>query len=386
MALIFLDTPQIDVLETAQRTDPSGYHSFLESWTRLGCNLVFTSTMQSELRRYSDSTRRAGRYRVLTDLAPIRSDVNFRFEPVVPCTLIHREIIASILSRGLVTEKGPSANQLAKLADVLPGHLKRDEATSLNFLEDESFLRIYNAAYDATRYSAMADSDSRTKNRRRVRDLPSSPPSHEDLLKGHAELERAFAPIREQAQRGELHPSVGQYLDWILNLPHDFINRIEAVGPQAALLEALPVAGIEDSNRSAMTTEELVAVNIFQNQVRLIARTFLHASKKEEAALVRAIEFAECPGSWLEQRLRLRVRRARREPRPNHYFDAERLAYLPYVDVLLTDREMAEITRQVMKDKSSPERVRAAREPLSVRSSLSALEKVLEQLALRANL
>ena len=91
-----------------------------------------------------------------------------------------------------------------------------------------------------------------------------------------------------------------------------------------------------------LTTDDLVMRWFFEFQVRQVARGLLNASESEEESLARSLDFSDCPGSWLRRRLALCLGRRSREPKANHFFDAQRLAYLPYVDLLLTDHEMAE--------------------------------------------
>lgn len=47
MPLVFLDTPQIDLLEKTHQNDPDRYRSFQTKWSARGCSLVFTSTQRS---------------------------------------------------------------------------------------------------------------------------------------------------------------------------------------------------------------------------------------------------------------------------------------------------------------------------------------------------
>ena len=97
--LIFLDTPQIDLLERVRRSDPVRYSSFRDTWKRRGCTLVLTLAQEGELRRYLDASRREGRYQVLADLAPIRRDVPREYRSGNPRTLIAREIVRAVLDR-----------------------------------------------------------------------------------------------------------------------------------------------------------------------------------------------------------------------------------------------------------------------------------------------
>src|SRR2546425_1390181 len=118
----------------------------------------------------------------------------------------------------------------------------------------------------------------------------------------------------------------------------------------------------------------------FELQVRRFAHEVLNVSESDQESLARTLDLSDCPGSWLERRLDLSVRHGCRQPRASHHYDVERLAHLPYVDLLLTDAEMADFVRQVRNDESTPARIRDVRPPVAIPSSLDALEEALGSL------
>jgi hypothetical protein len=240
--------------------------------------------------------------------------------------------------------------------------------------------------YNATRFSASADKHyGQTEKKVRVRDLPNAPLTTENVLAARTAMEKAFASMQEQSQRGELPPipadSLPVILDWLVG----FLGRATEIGIQAALLERLPVARFTKEGLLKLKTDELVGNYAFEFCVRTFAREVLGANETDQDFLARTVSIADCPGSWLRRRLEPCVRRACHEPKPNHQFDAERLAYLPYVDLLLTDKQMAEFVRQIMRDKSAPARIRNARPAVSTPNSIDALEEVLDSLCIRTS-
>lgn len=380
MSLVFLDTPQIDLLERVRRSDLARYSSFRDIWQQVGCTLVLTLAQESELRRYADVSRRDGRFEVLADLAPIRRDVPNVYGPNGPRTLIAREIVRSVVERNLTTEHGPPMEQLCNWTDVLPGRLNTHEAGVLRLIENEDLLKLFNHGYDAVRFSAAADRDGRTKTDRRVRDLPTAPLSTGEVLDYRTEIDKVIVLLEEQSRLGKLPPMPGRINSVIANFTKMFLDRAQDIGNQATLLEFLPVVRYTKSGQQKLTTDELVSCWVFETQVRSVARELLNASEFEQESLARTLDFADCPGSWLRWRLLRCVRRSSPEPRPNHHFDAERLAYLPYVDLLLTDAEMAEFVRQVRHDESTPARIRKLRPARAIASSMDALEEALGSL------
>ena len=252
-------------------------------------------------------------------------------------------------------------------------------------IEAEEYLNLENRMYDAARFSAAADRNARPKTKERVRDLPSAPVSTEKALDYRTEIEKAIAFLQEQSRLGKLPPIPVDLLPVISNLSQEFLGRTEEIGPQAALLEYLPVVGFTKAEQLKLTTDELASRWFFESQVRFVARELLNASEQEQELLARTLDFADCPGSWLQWRLGVCVRRGCSEPRPNHHFDEARLAYLPYVDLVLTDAEMVEFVRQLRSDKSMPARIRDVRPPMAIPTSLDALEEALDSLEPRTS-
>jgi hypothetical protein len=249
-------------------------------------------------------------------------------------------------------------------------------------MENQDYRDMENQMYDAARFAAGAEMAARqSKKRGRVRDLPTAPVPTEKALDCWAGFENAISLLRERSRRGELPPIAEDALPVIANLFQDFLSRAQEIGSRETLLEYLPVARLTKSEQLKLETHDQVNHSVFECLVRFVARTLLNASDSEQQFLARALDFADCPGSWLERRLRLCVQRGPSEPEPSHHYDAERLAYLPYVDLLFTDAEMAEFVRQVRSDGSTPERVRALRPPLAIPTSLEALEEALDSLA-----
>jgi hypothetical protein len=379
--LIFLDTPQVDLLERVRRTDHGRYSSFRDTWERRRCTLVLTLAQEGELRRYSDDSRREGRYQVLADLAPIRRDVPTQYRTGEPRTLIAREIVRAVLDRGLTTGKGPEVDKLLEWAEVLPGSLNAREAGLLTLSEDEALLDLFNREQDAARFAAAAVKfEAQSKKKVRVRDLPSGPIPTEKALDYRTEIEKVIASTQEQSRLGNLPPIPPDILPVVRSFLLESAARMVEIGPREALLERLRVARSTDAEELKLTLDELVTRHCFEVQVRYVARELLGASEYEEELLVRKLDFADCPGSWLQRRVDLCVRRGSSEPDPSHHHDAERLAYLPYVDLLFTDAEMAEFVRQIRTDKSTPERIREARAPLSIAYSIEALQDALDSL------
>jgi putative intracellular protease/amidase len=381
--LIFLDTPQIDVLEKTRRTDPGRYRSFCDAWKRRGYTLVFTLTQAGELIRYPDASRREGRYQVVGDLAPVRTD--FAMAPgrsAGPRTLFDREILRAMSERGLVTATGTGVAQLAEWTDVLPGRLDTDAAEHLRVaMENQEYRDMENRAYNAARHAAAAEKlDAQRGKNLRVRNLPHTPVPPEKVPDCWAGFESALSLLKEQARMGNVPPVSEESLEVVRDFFGKFLSGVQEIGPRETLLEFLHVSGPTRPEQLKLTTHDLAVRWLFERLVRGVARDLIGAPESEQESLVRALDPGDCPAFWLEWRLRACVQRASGEPKPSHHHDAQRVAYLPYVDLLFTDWEMAELVRQVMRDHSTPGPIRALRAPVAIPNSLEALEEALDSL------
>jgi hypothetical protein len=387
MPLIFLDTPQIDLLEEKRRGDPVGYASFCDTWKRRGYTLVFTLTQAGELTRYGDASRREGRYQVLGELAPIRTDFPTRQGgPAGPRTLFEREILLAMGEHGLIPPSAIGPFQLTEWTDVLPGRLDASVADYLRAtMENQDYQDVENRMYDAARFAAAAEKlDAQRKENPRVGDLPHTPVPPEKVPDCWAGFAKAVSLLGEESRLGKLPPIDADALQLSASLFQAFLSRAQEIGPRATSLEFLPVAGLTEPEQLKLTTDDRPVRWLFGYLVCGVARDLLGADDSEQESLARALDPADCPGFWLNWRLRLCVRRRSSKPRPSHHSDAARLAYLPYVDLLFTDAQMAEFVREVMRDSSTPDRIRALRPPVAISRSLNALEEALDSLSSRS--
>jgi hypothetical protein len=273
---------------------------------------------------------------------------------------------------------------LREWADVLPGHLDSRGSAILRLSEDETFHTIFQLQHDAAQYDAAgAKADWHDKRGLRVRNLPSHAIDPVRVKAYQKELEEAFGAVPVELPLGQLPATFKELLGSALDSASAFIARMGEVGPQSAFLETLPVAGITKAKQSKLTLDEHITRWLLESQIRSVARELLAASQEEEEALLRSLEAADCPGFWIARKLESCVARGSLKPRPNHYFDVQRLAYLPYVEVLLTDSEMVEFMRQIREDESTPEQIRELPAARCIPSSIDALEEVIRSMGTR---
>ena len=156
-----------------------------------------------------------------------------------------------------------------------------------------------------------------------------------------------------------------------------FLDRIAELGPRAAFVDRVGVSRLRPEQLSPLLIDDLAERYVFELCVRNFARDVLNLDEAEQTTLAQALEPSDCPGFWLQMRLRRRIPFECSDPRPSHHSDAERLAYLPYVDLLFTDKQMAQFVHEIRNSETTPTAIREARPPVRVSAAIDALERVI---------
>ena len=363
-----------------RRVDPVRYARFTHTWVERGCVLVFTSTEAKELRRYADEDGREGRYHVLADSAPIRTDLPaFGGNSSGPRMFVEREIVCAMVERGALPPPFPEGGPFDKRACVLPWRLQASQVDVLrDLLENRLYLEFLTLENNADRHAAAAEKmDGQAKKRGHVRDLPNAPPPAQDMRDARSEIERHFAGQGENPSPGGLPPVSADVRAAALEFALGFFDRIAELGPRAAVPEQLRVSRLKPERLSALLIHDLVEHHVFELCVRNFARDVLNLDESGQTALAQALELSDCPGFWLELRLRCRIPFECSDPRTGHHSDAERLAYLPYVDLLFTDKQMSQFVHEIRKSATTPTPIREARPPVRIPRTMDALEGVI---------
>jgi hypothetical protein len=328
---------------------------------------------------YQDADRREGRYHALADLAPIRTDLPaFGGNSSGPRMLVEREIVCAMVDRGFLRSASMEAIPFDKRAHLLPWCLEASQVGILReMLEDRFYTQFLTLENNAARHAAAAEKmEGQAKKRGRVRDLPNAPPPTEVMIAARNEVERHFALLAENPSKGGLPPVSADVAATASELAYGLLDRVAELGPRAAFLERLRVSRLEPEQLSPLLRDEVVEHHVFEMCLRLFARDVLNMDEAGQTMLAQALELSDCPGFWLQMRLRHRIPLECLEPRPSHHSDAERLAYLPYVDLLLTDKQMAQFVREIMRSETTPPAIREARPPVRIPNTMDALEQV----------
>src|SRR2546423_12996027 len=120
MALVYLDTSNIDLLSKLRQRNRDRFVSFLAKWRELNCTLAISGVHIFELRRYGDSSGREARYQLLEDLCPIRCQSSSIDNLEILCALSHhREELGLKDSTNELGEAFPMRfNTAAELSEI----------------------------------------------------------------------------------------------------------------------------------------------------------------------------------------------------------------------------------------------------------------------------
>ena len=86
------------------------------------------------------------------------------------------------------------------------------------------------------------------------------------------------------------------------------------------------------------------------------------------------IQIQNCKGLWLRKEVEKNLKRAN-DFDPNNENDLNNIQYLPYVDILLTDKRIVESTKQVLRRKDVLESLKHVSVPKKVANSIDSLEE-----------
>lgn len=369
MALIYPDTSNIDLLSKIRQQDRARFAVFLEKWKELDCTLAISGAHIFELRRYADSSAREARYQLLEELCPIRCQSS---------SIDRLEIVRALSNHRDELGLKDSIDQIIEAFPMLFN--TPAEVSEMRQLEDGGLSLIFEAFYDASKIGAAASSrEQGTKyERRRVSQLGDAKPTSEQRATFLEEWDKQQFPSSALENFHKLVPP--EALEGLFNAFRDlglkFLDRAEEVGSTNAFAEAL---GLDLNERSVSHsyTDQAAQQFAFRFSVREAAQSI---GIQDEALLNLAsklVKLEDCPGVWLRNAVELQIKKAIAKDAPSNLFDLNHLSHLPYVDVLFTDKRIAEFTRQVLASSSLPALLRDVKEPVAVPNSIEALESVI---------
>lgn len=380
-SLVYLDLSTIVTLERSYKRDPKRFSEFVARWQEAECVLALSFVHLLEISGSAHADSRNARVRVLHALEPTRMDlIPSAGAPRALQQLAGREVFAVL---GRIAGQESRLESMDRHWTAFPTSVP-DGATGalLRTLTSRDHRRIYAEFRKASETEASARSRSTDSKhlQTRLRDLPSGSFDAEDAASARAwlqaflesdqwkaDLATTIAPeSREEAERF-VRDWIEQTFEEMLTAGarEVFARRVEADFPGAL----------------KRRTDELISRHVFRQIVEDTVVSVLKVTDPPTVMkLVDSVLLEDCPGTWLRFAVERELRAARTKWEPGATYDLLHLSHLPYVDVMFTDREIADNTRKVRQRSGVPPAVAQAPAPISVAASLDEVERVIRSL------
>jgi hypothetical protein len=378
--LIYLDHSTIVTLERTLKRDRSRFDDFVRRWNDNHCVLALSLFHQLEISGSKHADSRRYRIQVLEHLAPARADqiINPNAPPSLR-TLAGREAFAML---GRIAGRGDLFERVDRHWVAFPTELPQGMlGLALRAGTSSKLRKVFGHFREAVKLEAAAITAS-GKTRavhRRLRDLSSGPLSGEQAETVRTES-RAFFESGEwendiaasfpPEQRNSAILAVRAWMEAIS-------ERMILLGPREAFADHV---GADLATSLKRFTHDLLVQHLFRHTVEQTAKEVVPAI--DTAVLEQFQQMArleDCPGTWLMYRVDRELRVARETWEPGATYDLLHLAHLPYVDLMITDSEIAENTRKVLRRPGLPPSLEEVRAPVAVAGSVEAVEQAIEE-------
>lgn len=361
MTLVYLDNSHLNLLETTRRKDPDRFARFRDRWKSEGRVLAVSRVHAAEISSSRFQEAREGRYDVIKDLFPVRTNIAVNTASRSPSTLL--EVREALVALGLT----PDDVQIDRHWAGFPTTAEHFELEVAVLVHESEPVRDLTGGMHLG-HMVAADARAREKNARyerlRLRDLPDEPMDREEFKLGMIELKETFGRAARE------HGIDPKYQESVLTGILGMYQRIQETGRRAAFAESMEADVDADAS---VFVDELVA----RAQVRRTVREHLGRAfpgNQEVLEEASALKLQDCPGTWLQHAVGQEIQSA--EPRypVGNIYDGEHIAHLPYADILLTDKRVANYVPQIRRRSPELEVWQLSNPPVSVPKDIDRLE------------
>ncbi|HEX8000852.1 MAG TPA: hypothetical protein VF528_20895 [Pyrinomonadaceae bacterium] len=384
LRIIYLDNSHLHLLSEVRRTDPARFSKFMKMWAANKCALALSQTHLQEISRYDDQSKREARYDLLGEMLPIHCDIILADEvPISFLSLTNREIFSALIRRNMVSVQDQALIRYSQ--GLLERFTSKAHITLLRQLDIFGVWRnLIEAFYEANKVSAAANSrpPKAKYERPRLSQIGDTKIIKDDVTALLKQLEEEQVDIAQWESLRDLVPPelMNEVFGGIRNMIEQFAGRVDEVGSSNALAEFL---GVDSADRT--NSRKPLDLLIQQHTFEVVLRQFLadvcgEQDETRVGEVVRQLKMEDCPGTWLKNAVQIQIRKAVTEDEASNYYDLEHLAYLPYTDLFFADKRIAEFARQVLNSNQSLLSLKGIREPISVPSSVDAIESAISSL------
>lgn len=375
MSLVYLDNSHLNLLEQTLRDSPAQFSEFTSGWRKAGHTLAISTTHADEIVLSSHPDARERRYDVIRALLPVRTNLPLPEAPLLHhAPLIHREIACAIASRTGTTHV---LQQSDRYWVAFPSLATKQSLTLSSLVLEHPAVRDLvcsaHLAHD-TCASAKRREPAQKHRRLRLRDLANGPLTDDEARSGLEEFDRGFWNEKDHfARKCKLSPDLLENA-WRQQRQAmvDFLARMQEVGHRRAYAERL---GVDPDAAGDEYVDILMANEVLQRLVPKCARDYLGLSAEASKAIHPTIVLEDCPGYWLRHNVGQEIMCAEEASPVSSEYDLEHLAHLPYTDLFLCDKRIANYVRQLRRRQPHLGLWRTIRPPLSIASTLEALQR-----------
>ena len=306
MKLTYLDTSNFILLSTQKRINRNDYDNFLMKWKENGLILALSQVHLVELLQAKYPDTRTAHFELLKDFLPFRYEGENFFE---------REIYAELFKRGFILLQ------------------ENDKQSSLKLFSNE----IKNESEMSALYSAIN-------------------------IISRAGFYKATSYANKTAWKAKSHDSVHKN-------PKPRLSNLSS-NPIRNLAKRIFAwfIGIDSKDKKNLNKpiEKLLEEFNFRTQIKsTITAKFGSIEKVLQKNILSSMKLEDCKGLWLKTEVEKNLKRAG-DFDPNNEGDLNHIQYLPYVDILLTDKAIVEATMQVIKSKKLLSSLKSVSQPKKV--------------------
>lgn len=318
--LTYLDTYNLILLSDLKYYDPWRFNIFVSKWKKKGHVLALSNTHLFEFLRADDPDTRTRHFEMLVRFLPLRFEVD---------NFSKREIILTLIKKGNLR---PGKPEDVASYEMFSLELKRKK--DLSPLLDSAHAAVETGSYDL------------------------------------------FILFNEFFWKFMLRNAVNMTAKQ--RLPDIQNSRMEKL--RAKILSKFIGMDLTAKENQNKTFEAFWEDYAFRCQVKATAKAFagkFHRSITE--IFLNSINLRDCKGLWLRNEVRKNLIQSgpKIEKAHNNEQDLNNIQYLPYVDILVTDRAMVGFTEQTLRRKSLPESLKSISNPRKAANNIDALEKIL---------
>lgn len=380
--LVYLDHSTIVTLERTLKRDSRRFDRFVERWRGGNCTLALSFVHVLEVSGSKHTDSKEARIRVLERLGPARTDLISN--PSAP------DSFRQITGREIFVALGKLIGQHDRLATVdrhwvaFPTNLAESAiGPLLRQLLSAKMRGFFNQFLEAVKLEAKARSrPSNTKSvQLKLRDLPSGPIPESQAVEARDSL-RAILESKEFSDDiiASFPTELRQHaVQTVRTWMETTFELMISAGPREVFAESV---GSDVHSALKQFTHRLVTNHLFRQSLDTVIKDVLKVIDQSVADhILHSVKLEDCPGTWLRYEVDHELHNARSKWEAGAAYDLLHLSHLPYVDLMFTDGEIANHTRNVLRRATVPPSLARLEPPISVGASVEEIESAISAFA-----